>query len=293
MLVAFSCASVQCNDPLDLCAPTEANFGFFSKGDCRVTRASFFQGHEWLTWFGNRDLSERERFTDSELKIIAEGNRRVDWPLELLVHLNNGVVAYILALTAYTERPEVQRFHFLLSDTNDTPQAFADASEELERLSREAVHLWPSERVRALTLIGRANHLLQDSFSPAHAVREADNADAPWCVRTIKAYIDRKDGFDGPGILYHGVDEHEGATLGHTTPEDSLYREGRDCHEPTAASDVERCLSVPAQRARLASRNYLSMIHELVLQSATLTDIDSSVHDALADFLAEDMELCP
>lgn len=293
LLAAFSCASVQCSDPLDLCAPSEANFGFFSKGDCRITRASFFQGHEWLSWFGNRDLPERERFTDEELEVIAEGNRRVDWPLELLVNLNNGVIAYVLELTAYTERPEVQRFHFLLSDSNDTAQAFAEASAELERLSREAVRLWPTERERALTMIGRANHLLQDSFSPAHAVREPDNAEAPWCVRTIKAYIERKPGFDGPDILYHGAGEEEGATIGHTTPEDSLYRAGRDCHEPRSASEVEACLSEPAQRARLASRNYLSMIHELVRQSEEPTEIDASVQQALAEFMAVDMELCP
>lgn len=290
LLLSFS---VQCSDPLDLCAPTEANFGFFSKGDCRVTRASFFQGHEWLTWLGNRDLPERERFNDTEVRHIAEGNRRVDWPLELLVHLNNSVVAYLFALTEYIERPEVQRCHFLLSDSNDTPQAFADSVAELERLSIEAVQLWPTERVRALTFIGRANHLLQDSFSAAHAVREPENAAAPWCVRTIKAYIKRKPGFDGPDILYHGAGEDEGASIGHTTPEDSIYREGRDCHEPSGAAEVEACLSPTAQRARLASRNYLGMMHALVGQSASLNDIDSAVHSALNELMTAELDLCP
>ena len=294
LLAAFASLSVQCSDPLDLCAPTEANLGFFSKGDCRVTRASFFQGHEWLTWLGNRDLPERERFTDAEARQIAEGNRRVDWPLELLVHLNNSVVAYLFALTEYVERPEVQRCHFLLSDSNDTQEAFADSTAELERLSIEAVRLWPTERVRSLTLLGRANHLLQDSFSAAHAVREPDNAEAPWCVRTIKAYIRRKPGFDGPEILYHGVSEgEEGGTLGHTTPEDSIYREGRDCHEPNGAAEVEKCLSVTAQRARLASRNYLGLMHGLVGQNASQSRVDTLVHDALVDFKNVEMDLCP
>jgi len=293
LLVALAGFSVQCSDPLDLCAPTEANFGFFSKGDCRVTRASFFQGHEWLTWLGNRDLPERERFNDAEVRQIAEGNRRVDWPLELLVHLNNSVVAYLLALTEYIERPQVQRFHFLLDDTNDTQQAFADSAAELERLSVEAVRLWPTERVRSLTQLGRANHLLQDSFSAAHAVREPENAAAPWCVRTIKAYIERKPGFAGPEILYHGADEGEGATLGHTTPEDSIYREGRDCHEPSGAAEVEACLSGTAQRARLASRNYLEIMHGLVGQNASPADVESSVHAALAEFMTVDLSLCP
>lgn len=294
LVAAFAGGSVQCSDVTDLCAPTEARLGFFSKGDCRITRASFFQGHEWLSYFGNRDLPERERFSEQEIKTIIEGNRRVDWPLELLVHLNNGVVAYIFAVTEYTERPEVQRFHFLLDDQNDTAQAFSDSLGELERLTREAVRLWPSNRGRALTLIGRANHLVQDSFSAAHSVREPDNAEHPWCVRTIKAYIKRKPGFDGPDILYHGAGEgEEGATLGHTTPEDSLYREGRDCHEPTTADAVEGCLSENAQRARLGSRNYLSAVHDLVGQSLPSAQIDDAAKSALAPFLKSDLELCP
>src|SRR6187402_2385848 len=109
-------STLQCTSVLDLCTPTESRLGFFSKGDCAITRASFFQGHEWLTWFGNRDLPQNEQFSDGEVHTIAEGNRRVDWPKEMLIHLNNGVVAYTLALTAYTNRPENQRDHFLLTD---------------------------------------------------------------------------------------------------------------------------------------------------------------------------------
>lgn len=277
-----------------MCAPTQARLGFFSKGDCLVTRASFFQGHEWLTWLGNEDLSSGERFTAEEARAIAEGNRRVDWPQELLVHLNNGVPAYLLALTAYTDRPENQKSHFLLTERNDTRGAFDEAFGELSRLTLEAAEKWPTERGRALTLLGRAQHLIQDSFSEAHAVREPDNADSPWCVRTIKAYIERADGFDTDDIQYHGAEEdEEGVTIGHTTPQDSLYRPGRDCHEPSDQARVEHCLSKTATRARLASRDHLGMVQRIVLERAEGEELQQLVARELSAFAQLHLELCP
>jgi hypothetical protein len=292
--VAAAFLAVQCGGDLDVCAPTQARLGFFSKGDCLVTRASFFQGHEWLTWLGNRDLPGGERFTDEEARVIAEGNRRVDWPQELLIHLNNGVPAYVFALTAYTERPENQRFHFLLDDRNDTAGAFAQARQELERLTLQAAELWPSERVRALTSIGRAQHLIQDSFSEAHSVREPEHSESAWCVRTIKAYIERDEAFDTSDILYHGVeDDEDGVTIGHVTPQDSLYRPGRDCHEPSEQADVERCLSASAKRARLASRDHLAAVGRIVQARAEDEALRELVITELAGFTEQHLELCP
>jgi len=290
-LVWFALSHLQCSDTLDLCAPTEARLGFFSKGDCLVTRAGFFQGHEWLTWLGNRDLPEKDRFTEDEVHSIVEGNRRVDWPQELLIHLNNGAVAYLLALTEYTERPENQRLHFLLTDRNDTPAAFADSVSVLRQLTHEALEAWPTQRVRSLTLLGQANHLIQDSFSEAHTVREPENEEQPWCVRTVKAYIERADGFATDDILYHGAEE--GQTLGHTTPEDSLYRAGRDCHEPTTAADVERCLSVSATRARFATSEYLAAVRVAIALYTAGGSADAALRQPMDEFLARHVALCP
>lgn len=292
VLCVVASGTLQCRSLLELCTPAESQLGFFSKGDCAVTRAAFFQGHEWLTWFGNRDLPESQRFSEAEVHTIAEGNRRVDWPKELMVHLNNGVLAYAIALSKFTNRPENQREHFLLSDKNRTPEAASDALEMLTSLTREAAVLWPSNRTRALTLIGRAQHLVQDSFSPAHAVREPDNAEQPWCVRSIKAFIERADGYATLDILYHGVDEDEVQTFGHTTPEDSLYRPGRDCHEPTDAAAVESCLSVYAQRARLASRDYLQAMRDIVGDGLEGDALEAQTSAIIGDFEARHMDLC-
>lgn len=280
-----------CANPLDTCTPTEVELGFFSRGDCVLTRAKFFQGHEWLTWFGNRDLPVNDRFSHSEVYVIADGNRRVDWPKEMLIHLNNSVVAYVNALTAYTDRPENQRYHFLLDDKNDSVTAAADSRAAIVSFTRAAVVDWGTHRKRALTSIGKANHVLQDSFSEAHTVREPTNADAPWCIRKVKAYIERADGYDSDDLEYHG--SGNGDTVGHTTTQDSIYRTGRDCHEPTTEDLVEHCLSETATRARLATRDYLALVRRVIAQKPVGAELDAAIESEMATFSATHLELCP
>src|SRR5688572_15269831 len=200
VLVALAALTMRCTSPLELCLPTETRFAFFSQGDCDLTNASFFRRHEWLSYFGNRDLPSDDRFTDEELLQIAEGNRRVDWPKEMLVHLNSSLLAYINALTEHVDAPENQKFHFLLTDRNTSPEAVAEARAELARMSREAAEKWTADRPRALALIGQGNHLVQDAYSEAHAVHEPNHAEFPWCVRKVKAYIERAEGFDTPDV---------------------------------------------------------------------------------------------
>lgn len=280
-----------CSNPLDTCAPTEVELGFFSRGDCVLTRAKFFQGHEWLTWFGNRDLPEIDRFSQSEVYVIADGNRRVDWPKELLIHLNNSVVAYVNALTDYTDRPENQRYHFLLDDKNDSATAAAESRAAIVGFTRDAIVSWGTHRKRALTAIGKANHVLQDSFSEAHTVREPTNPAAPWCIRKVKAYIERADGYDDGDLEYHG--SGDGDTVGHTTTQDSIYRHGRECHEPTTEDLVEHCLSDTATRARLATRDYLALVRRVIALKPPEAELESVIAGEMDAYSATHLEFCP
>lgn len=290
-LVAAASSLLTCADPLDLCGPKTANLEFFSKGDCMLTRASFFQGHEWLTYFGNQQLPVGRRFSQADLQTIAEGNRRVDWPKELLVNMNAGIVQYASAVTEYTDRPEVQRFHFLLDDRNDSAQAAADAHAELERLTLLALENWESDKVKALTQVGRANHLIQDSYSPAHTHRDTLDPDQPWCIIKVKAFIERADGYDTPDIEYHGGTGKD--TVGHTTTQDSIYREGRDCLEPAGADQVEACLSEPARRAILATADYLALVQNMAA-AVTLDNVSPEVivSYGLPRYTSEHLSLC-
>jgi hypothetical protein len=287
LLVPAQLATIGCSDPLDLCTPQRADLAFFSKGDCLLTRARFFQGHEWLTDFGNRDLPEDSRFSSDEIADIAEGNRRVDWPKELLIHMNAGVLAYTSALTEYTDRPEIQRYHFLLDDKNDSATAAAASRESITRVTADAMDAWPDNRARALALLGHANHTLQDSFSPAHTVRDESRG---FCITKVKAFVTRARGYDTPDIEYHGTPSD---SIGHTTTQDSIYREGRDCHEPTTAGKVEACLSEPAKRARAATMEYLQIARQLIArvtggEKLALADVEA----ALENYHARNLSLC-
>jgi hypothetical protein len=288
IFAALPCALVGCADPFDLCTPQSANFAFFSKGDCVLTRAQFFQGHEWITHFGNKDLEEGARFPAEEIAAISEGNRRVDWPKEMLVHMNNGILAYISAVTEHTDRPENQRLHFLLTDRNDSAEAAADSRDAMTVATLEALEKWNANRARALALLGRANHILQDSFSPAHTVRDESR---DFCIVKVKSFIDRADGFDTPDIEYHGTSSD---TIGHTTSLDSIYLEGRDCHEPTSEASVESCLSEPAKRARVATTGYFQVTKQLIARTTAGEDVTrTEVETAFADYYGSMLSLCP
>jgi hypothetical protein len=274
--------------PLVLCVPDGETDGFFAQGDCALTNQTAFRGHEWITVLANLDLPEERRFASREIDDIVEGNRRVDWPKELLVHMAHSVVAYANAATELQDRPENQPLHFLLSPDNDSEEAITLAREVIRARTKRALDLWTADRVVALTRLGEACHTIQDSFSQAHAVREPGTSELPWCIRHVKAYLTRAPGFELPGELYHGG--RTGDTIGHITSLDSIYRAGRDCNDPETRPEVEVCLSDEARRARLATRDYLALV------DAQLRDLEGGETDldrALDGFFAIHVASCP
>lgn len=66
-----------CSAP-ELCVPQEGTVGFFSQGDCALTKRGAFRGHEWITLLGNRDVPDAQRLPDDDIAQVIEGNRRVD-----------------------------------------------------------------------------------------------------------------------------------------------------------------------------------------------------------------------
>jgi hypothetical protein len=316
-LVALPALLATCTPFDDLCSPQTASFNFFSRGDCVFTRTTFFQGHEWLTMLANREIEAPLRYSDAAIGQIAEGNRRVDWPKELLVHMNDGVFAYISALTGYTDEPARQSWHFLLRERNTSEEATAEGQQRLRDLTWEAVRHARSNESRSLTAIGAANHLIQDSFSDAHTRRDTLNLEHPACIVKVKAYITRAPGFNTADIEYHGdpvVDELDRDSpadqdirketrdfqqafkdgIGHTTSQDSIYRQGRDCHNPVDARDVENCLSDPARRAKAATRDYLLLVGDLASKFAGMEGADEPEAVAAVEaFIALHLSMCP
>jgi hypothetical protein len=316
-LLALPALLATCTSFEDLCSPQTASFNFFSRGDCVFTRTSFFQGHEWLTVLANREIEASIRYSDNAIGQIAEGNRRVDWPKELLVHMNDGVFSYISALTAYTDEPARQSWHFLLRENNTSEEATAEGQKRLRDLTWEAVRHARSNEARSLTAIGAANHLIQDSFSDAHTRRDPFNLQRPACIVKVKAYITRSPGFNTADIEYHGepvadeLDEDSPTAedirqetrdfedvvkegIGHTTSQDSIYRKGRDCHNPVDAGDVEACLSDPARRAKAATRDYLLLVGDLASKFAGMEGAEQPEAVAAVDaYIDLHLSMCP
>ncbi len=320
LLFVLAMVTIACEDPLDICAPIDDRIGFFSQGDCVFTRAPFFRGHEWITYFGNEQLSDADSFTPSQVEWMALGNRRVDYPKELLVHLDNGVLAYVRSITAHTEQIEVQPHHFLLGERDSEEEAARKSRRHIFDTTLDALRLWTDNRSRSLTLLGRAQHAIQDSFSSAHTVRRTDDelygatneegrvmgrdggldgdsessAVAPCrgacaCIQRVKAYIRRAPGFR-EGILYHGTDED---SVGHITSQDSIYRSGRDCHRPESAGDVWRCLDRHARQGVQGTAAYLLMVRQLINDGTVGDDLqDEEVVSAFERFEREHLTFC-
>jgi hypothetical protein len=303
-----------CEHPEDICAPVSDRIGFFSQGDCIFTRARFFRGHEWLTHFGNAELGEAERFDDAEVQWMALGNRRVDYPKELLVHLDNGILAYVDALMDRTEQADEQPHHFLLGAGDTENQAAQAARDHILSTTERALASWSDDRIRSLTLLGQAQHTVQDSFSPAHTIRQSEGASygllpsdqrstgdragaAPpetcrgtcGCILRVKAYLRREEEYR-EGVLYHGTAYD---TIGHITTEDSIYREGRECHRPLEEREVFDCLNPHARQAALGTMAYLRWVRgEIQAGNVGETLSDVRLREGFDMFVSEYLRSC-
>ncbi len=258
--------------------------GFYSSGDCLGTDQSVFRGHEWLTFLGNRD-GEEQFFTDDQIATIVDGNRHTDYPKELLVHLDNGLLEYLDRLFAYHNNPAGQAEHFILRSNNTHEEARAEGLEVLRLLTHNAVALWNDNQQTALQLIGKATHGLQDSYSPAHTVRVPDPAaggqanDPAWCFCKLKTFVSRAEGFDTDDIEFHDRLDDE-RTTGHTTALDSIYLpEGRACLNPNGPEAVTACLKAEAKQAVVSTHDYLALVRELATTSASEAIVDERLSE--------------
>lgn len=304
-LACLALGSTTCDvTVIELCDPgnDSGRVGFYSAGDCVGLNQSVFRGHEWITFLGNRDPDAQsgQFFTDDQMDVIIDGNRHTDYPQELLVHLDNGLLDYLDALFAYHNDPDGQAEHFILRSDNTHEQARQESLDNLRTLTKQAVALWSDEQQAALTRLGRATHGLQDSYSPAHSVRVEDPAaggqpgDQPWCFCKLKGFVVRDDGFDTDDIEFHDrLDDDR--KPGHTSALDSIYRPDRlpnrprrFCLDPQTPDDVTECMKPEALAAVDSTRDYLRLARELVTTSADEDTIDQR----LDDYFAEHFSFC-
>ncbi len=275
--LAFGSNSCEQAGFLSICDPTDTGrvVGFYSTGDCLGTDASLFRGHEWLTLFAN----DEGIFTDDQIQTIIEGNRHTDYPQELLVHLDNGILAYLDALLAYHNNPDGQAEHFILRAANTHYEARDEALGLLVGLTQEAVANWNDKQITALTRIGRATHEIQDSYSQAHAVRaptphpDGMGTSVAWCMCKLKGFVPREEGCETDDIEFHDQFDDE-RRPGHLTALDSIYDDRPECHDPKDEDDVRDCLIPVADQAIKATRDYLVLVRELATTAVPEDEIE-------------------
>ncbi len=325
--LALACAACTDYQFSDLCNPRSGGrrLGFYSTGDCVGLDAPAFLGHEWLERLANEDppegepyidspsFDERDRFiwTREQLDLLTEGNRHTDYPLELLVHLDNGITAYLDALLAYQELPENQAPHSILRSDNWTLEAWRETLCVIRNRTREGVALFADDQVAALTKIGSATHTLQDSYAEAHTVRfdprwaeeekeapACDYATTNWCICNLASYVSRSSPFDEPNTdpdapdfgqpnAYHEREDYE-STPGRAVAGDAVFRDELDCHEPSSANHAAWCLKPNAKQAVIGTRAYLYLVRDLATHAADGDEIDRR----LGELFATHLRLC-
>jgi hypothetical protein len=291
--VSNSCDSF---DIFTLCDPHSGSgrVGFYSAGDCLGTDQSVFRGHEWITFLGNQNGDDKPFFTEDQIAAIVDGNRHTDYPIELLVHLDNGLLEYLDALFAYHNTPNGQEEHFILRSNNSHEDGRLKGILNLSQLTRDAVKEWNDNQPLALQLIGKATHGLQDSYSPAHTVRVPDPAaggqpdDPVWCFCKLKTFVSRDEGYDTDDIEFHDRLDDERST-GHTSALDSIYvPEGRECLDPNTPESVFACMKAEAKQAVVSTHDYLEMVRELVTTSPSEDVIDQR----LGEYFSKHFSFC-
>ena len=139
-------------------------------------------GHEEITrqallLAGELDPESRKILDAAAVESITLGNYATDLP--------NG--PYPVSLNVYWgfpagtdwNNPVGQHLHFLRDYVDSTTLASAydvckSARESIARVSRDAEKMWQTaDHEKSLFLLGHATHIIQDSFSPAHAIRGA------------------------------------------------------------------------------------------------------------------------
>lgn len=158
-------------------------------GHEEITRQALLLVGDLLKKSGNNVLFQDSQMTGDlnpafagtiaadEIDVITRGNYATDLPRgSYLISLND---YWGFPSTADWNYPMGQHLHFLrdyldqqtLTSAYDTCMI---AREKILRASIDAIKLWQSgERNQFLFLIGHATHMIQDSFSPAHTIRQS------------------------------------------------------------------------------------------------------------------------
>lgn len=277
--------------------------GAFESAPSMIFVGSTYSGHEEITRQALNNTAKRIKLIDTanqlfELKdlnfdlapeakglfgfksknMVIHGNFASDFPkqttvLSLAGFWNNK------SISDY-ENPDAQVLHFLKNYKNKTTLASARATclqarENIKHVTQAALKLWEAnEKSKALFLIGHATHTIQDSFSPAHTVR--DSAENNYNLRNVCFYgavmaknmdltrAGPKDlcfhaSPDSKDAIWNSSPELYKKTLSNWTSEQTIQCD-KQASYPKTDEQKSACMNNEARLARIATEKYLFMV---------------------------------
>lgn len=222
------------------------------------------------------DAAPKGLFGQTSKNMVIHGNFASDFPRYTSV-MDLGEFWKIKKFSDF-EHPDTQAFHFLRNYIQNTSLASAyttcmDARAAIRHITREAIVLWNAgDQRKALFLMGHALHTIQDSFSPAHTVRDLDpmgNSDVKnICFYGVKI---KERVYDPRGpVCYHSSPDSKDAIWNISQgqqvqtkiawPDEASIQCDKSGGYPDTDDRKQACLKHEARLARLASEKYLFLV---------------------------------
>lgn len=234
-----------------------------ARGHEDITRFAVERAHEWL----GRVFYPKPRVGDegpSSKNPLVRGNYDTDfaaetplgWFLDIETDSNS----------EYQSLPEFQSLHFMRGfwggRVETLEEACAASRQRIVDLSVEALRLvGRGKREQAFYFLGAASHVIQDSFSEAHASRSPGGRG----VRDMCTYIE-----EFPGVCVHTRDD--------VLSKDRVWQVNAGCSLDPSNRDWE-CLKGEAQRAATVSGGYLAVMAAAIEGRYDLEDALNSFFD--------------
>lgn len=288
---------------------------------------STFSGHEEITRQALNNTARRLNQTESGQAIFALETLQFNVKPEargILGHKSKNMVIHgnfasdfpkqtkVLSLKAFWGNQDIDNFegkdsqvlHFLRNYKDSVTLASAHATcvqarENIKRVTSEALRAWQNQDAnKALFLIGHAAHMIQDSFSPAHTMR--DNEAHNYNLKNVCFYgtkMAEKQGINTRlgsklDICYHSTPDSKDAiwNLKRSQYKEALSNWGRaesvsECSRgdnyPESEEAKQSCLKSEARLAKLATEKYLFIIFSQISPTNSIQPVESEIVSSL------------
>lgn len=206
------------------------------------------------------------------------------------------------------ENPDNQVIHFLRNYKSSLVLASAKetctlAKSKIKYITAKALENWNEGRTtEALFLIGHATHTIQDSFSPAHTIRENtgnyDIKNICFFGNDMSKKIDTRFEKDPlKQVCYHAAPDSRDAIWNYKSRQldqssrEWPYQKNIDCDSnqnyPETEADKQACMNHEARLAKLATEKYLFLVFNQMNRAAIVKPSLENFIDSLESRLFE------